>query len=286
MNEMFLVVALDDPIISFTDTFSLFSPLMKNHSESNDLCLCSHLKKPTKFSVFQVTHEKENLSSQYPYVNIKPFLYTYRSDESVLITENFHPKRQLLSSKTKDSTSNLEETNAEKSKIRRRKKPIEDFTDPIVIVQSYDRGLYKPNVGWQFRYRVSRYIDSLRENIREDQKRLQKGLQDIQGKKSQELTGRRKRPTDKPLPSETEQLKKRDERKSEEKRQTSSGQKKKSASHRKSHLEVEEEYIEGEKDLDPELRKINEEGRRVGWTYRYRIRRKLDHLKQIQSGTV
>lgn len=127
-------------------------------------------------------------------------------------------------------------------------------------------------MGWQFRYRVSRYIDSLRENIREDQKRLQKGLQDIQGKKSSDLPGKRKRPT------ETEQQSK--------KRQTPSGQKKKSTSQQKSRVEVEEEYIEGEKDLDPELRKINEEGRRVGWTYRYRIRRKLDHLKQIQAGTV
>lgn len=215
--------------------------------------------------------KKENLSSQYPYVNIVPFLYTYRSDESVLLTETFHPKRQLLSSKTKDTAS------VEKLQTRRRKKSAEDFTDPIVIVQSYDRGKYKPQVGWQFRYRVSRYIDSLRENIREDQQRLRVGLQDIQGKKSQEFGGKRKRPTDKTLSPDIDLL---------EKRQTRVESKKKSTSHRQSRVEVEEELLEGEKDLDPELRKINDEGRRVGWTYRYRIRRKLDHLKQIQTGRV
>jgi hypothetical protein len=45
-----------------------------------------------------------------------------------------------------------------------------------------------------------------------------------------------------------------------------------------------DECIEWEYDIDPELRKISEEGRRVGWAYRYRIRRKLDELKQIQAG--
>ncbi len=39
-----------------------------------------------------------------------------------------------------------------------------------------------------------------------------------------------------------------------------------------------------EEDLDPELSKINDEGRRIGWEYRYRIRRKLDHLKRQQLG--
>jgi hypothetical protein len=29
---------------------------------------------------------------------------------------------------------------------------------------------------------------------------------------------------------------------------------------------------------------VNDEGRRVGWAYRYRIRRKLDDLKQQQAG--
>lgn len=45
-----------------------------------------------------------------------------------------------------------------------------------------------------------------------------------------------------------------------------------------------DECIEWEFDLDPELRKISEEGKRVGWAYRYRIRRKLDELKQRQAG--
>lgn len=45
-----------------------------------------------------------------------------------------------------------------------------------------------------------------------------------------------------------------------------------------------DDCLEWENDLDPELRKINDEGRRVGWAYRYRIRRKLDHLKQQQAG--
>ena len=39
-----------------------------------------------------------------------------------------------------------------------------------------------------------------------------------------------------------------------------------------------------EKDLDPELRQISDEGRRVGWTYRYRVRQKLDHLKRQRAG--
>jgi hypothetical protein len=51
-------------------------------------------------------------------------------------------------------------------------------------------------------------------------------------------------------------------------------------------LDENDECIEWEydADLDPELRKIGEEGKRVGWAYRYRIRRKLDELKQIQTG--
>jgi hypothetical protein len=47
---------------------------------------------------------------------------------------------------------------------------------------------------------------------------------------------------------------------------------------------VDDECLEWEFDLDPELRKISEEGKRVGWDYRYRIRRKLDELKQKQAG--
>jgi hypothetical protein len=45
-----------------------------------------------------------------------------------------------------------------------------------------------------------------------------------------------------------------------------------------------DECVEWEFDIDPELRKIGEEGRRVGWDYRYRIRRKLDELKKIEAG--
>lgn len=46
-----------------------------------------------------------------------------------------------------------------------------------------------------------------------------------------------------------------------------------------------DECVEWEYDhLDPELRKISEEGKRVGWAYRYRIRRKLDFLKKQQEG--
>lgn len=37
-------------------------------------------------------------------------------------------------------------------------------------------------------------------------------------------------------------------------------------------------------DLDPELRQISNEGRRVGWAYRYRVRQKLDHLKRQRTG--
>jgi hypothetical protein len=69
-----------------------------------------------------------------------------------------------------------------------------------------------------------------------------------------------------------------------EKREARLQQKKKSSSHSKSQTDVNDEPIEGEKDLDPELRKVNDEGRRVGWAYRYRIRRKLDDLKQQQAG--
>src|SRR5690348_11626283 len=45
-----------------------------------------------------------------------------------------------------------------------------------------------------------------------------------------------------------------------------------------------DECLEWEYDIDPELRKVSEEGKRVGWAYRYRIRRKLDALKQKQAG--
>ena len=45
-----------------------------------------------------------------------------------------------------------------------------------------------------------------------------------------------------------------------------------------------DDCLEWENDLDPELRKIGEEGRRVGWNYRYRIRRRLDELKRRKEG--
>ena len=93
----------------------------------------------------------------------------------------------------------------DKSGERRRTKSYEEITDPVEIVRSYDRGLFKPRVGWQFRYRVSRYIDTLRANIREDQERLKLGLETIKRKTPQELSGRRKRVLDKPLVSETEE---------------------------------------------------------------------------------
>ena len=41
--------------------------------------------------------------------------------------------------------------------------------------------------------------------------------------------------------------------------------------------------VENEEELDSELRKVSAEGRRVGWAYRYRIRRKLDDLKRQQA---
>lgn len=90
-------------------------------------------------------------------------------------------------------------------------KSLEESTDPILIVQSYDRGIFKPRVGWQFRYRVSRYIDSLRQNIREDQERLKLGLQAIKRKTPQEISGKRKRVLDKPVASSEDELKKQED---------------------------------------------------------------------------
>jgi hypothetical protein len=68
-----------------------------------------------------------------------------------------------------------------------------------------------------------------------------------------------------------------------EKRKARLDQKKKPSSVLKPIAE-DEDCLEWEYDLDPELRKINEEGKRVGWAYRYRIRRKLDELKQKRKG--
>jgi len=104
-----------------------------------------------------------------------------------------------------------DENDRHKKNARRRMKSFDELTDPIAIVQSYDHGLYKPRVGWQFRYRVSRYIDSLREDIHEDQQRLKIGLQAIKRKTPQELSGRRKRVLDKPFPPDSDELKKQKE---------------------------------------------------------------------------
>jgi hypothetical protein len=142
----------------------------------------------------------------------------------VSITQDFVPKRQLLSTKKntkkekekekkkeededEDEATTDDENDVEKVNERRRIKSYEELTDPVEIVRSYERGLFKPRVGWQFRYRVSRYIDSLRNNIREDQERLKLGLEAIKRKTPQELSGRRKRVLDKPFaPDEAEQV--------------------------------------------------------------------------------
>ena len=112
--------------------------------------------------------------------------------------------------KSGESTDDDDDDN-EKSSERRRLKSLDELTDPVAIVRSYDRGLFKPRVGWQFRYRVSRYVDLLRENIREDQQRLKQGLQAIKRKTPQELSGRRKRVLDKPFAASQDESKKTDE---------------------------------------------------------------------------
>lgn len=45
-------------------------------------------------------------------------------------------------------------------------KSFDHLTDPIAIVRAYEEHGYKPRVGWQYRYRVSAYIEALREEIR------------------------------------------------------------------------------------------------------------------------
>ncbi len=70
----------------------------------------------------------------------------------------------------------------------------------------------------------------------------------------------------------------------EEKRKALLEGKKKQQSLSKPPYTKDDQRIAGENNLDPELRKINDKGRRVGWSYRYRIRRKLDHLKRQQIG--
>jgi hypothetical protein len=139
------------------------------------------------------------------------YVYMLRSNQDIVktvsIIEDFVPKRQLLATKksVKIEDNTDDESDIEKMNERRRIKSYEELTDPIEIVRSYDRGLFKPRVGWQFRYRVSRYIDTLRDNIREDQERLKLGLEAIKRKTPQELSGRRKRVLDKPFATEKEE---------------------------------------------------------------------------------
>jgi hypothetical protein len=70
----------------------------------------------------------------------------------------------------------------------------------------------------------------------------------------------------------------------EEKRKARTEQKRKPHGGHGKPADDDDECVEWEYDMDPELRKIGEEGKRVGWAYRYRIRRKLDELKQKQAG--
>lgn len=196
----------------------------------------------TTFSVFQVVNRK-NSKNQIPGCKYSPFLYTYRSDQNIIdtvtITTNFVPKRRLLASKT-----------STKKKTTRSKS-----ADPIAIVHTHDQEASKPHVGWQFRYRISRYMDSLRENIHKDQERLKSSLQAMKHQR-----GVQSHPEEKP--NVVQEVKK------------------------KSSIEtnVNKKLTRKDENLDLELAQISEEGRRVGWAYRYRIRRKLDHLKQIQAG--
>jgi len=70
----------------------------------------------------------------------------------------------------------------------------------------------------------------------------------------------------------------------EEKSKARREQKKKQSSLSKTRHNDNNKSMERDNELDPDLRRINNEGRRVGWAYRYRIRRKLDDLKRQQEG--
>ena len=72
----------------------------------------------------------------------------------------------------------------------------------------------------------------------------------------------------------------------EEKRKARLGQKGKGGGGAGKPADDDDECIEWEHDLDPELRKVSDEGKRVGWAYRYRVRRKLDDLKRRQAGKI
>ncbi|CAF3661360.1 unnamed protein product [Adineta steineri] len=247
---------------------------------------------------------------------------------TVTIIENFVPKRSLLSSKTKhkveedhsdDDENDHHHHHHHKANTRREKKSFDELTDPVAIVDSYERGLFKPRVGYQFRYRVSNYINSLRENIREDQERLKLGLQAIKRKTPQELNGRSKRVLDKPSVSNSEELKKQEETlaKQQVDNRPKAGWAYRYRISRMNEAKLRGEYIdpveekhkvlphdekikhtdhkksrhhdtkstERENGLDPELSQISEEGRRVGWAFRYRVRQKLDFLKKQYAET-
>ena len=144
---------------------------------------------------------------------------------------SFVPKRQLLTTKSK-ATHDIDVDKKKKDK----------HVDPIAIVPSDEQDSQKPRVGWEFRYRVSKYMDSFQASINADQERLKSDLHKV----------KQKRKVAKSSVSQT----------------------------------VDNEQLQAQQDaaLDPELAQINDEGRKVGWDYRYRIRRKLDHLKAIEAG--
>jgi hypothetical protein len=115
---------------------------------------------PTIFSVFQVDINKKENKINCPVCKYSSFLYAYRSEHDIVneiaTNQALIPKRRLLASK-------VDHQHVETTNEHHRSKLSDDITDPIVIVSSYDRHSSKARrVGWQFRYRVSRYIDSLR----------------------------------------------------------------------------------------------------------------------------
>ena len=124
--------------------------------------------------------------------------------------ERFFSKRQLLLSKKEDKSKkhvNDDENNSDKMYKLRRMKSSEGRTDPLIIIEAHDRSLRKPRVGWQFHYRISHYINSLRGDIREDQERLNLGLQTIKHRTPQELNDRRKHISDQVFASSSNKLK-------------------------------------------------------------------------------
>ncbi|CAF1017570.1 unnamed protein product [Didymodactylos carnosus] len=255
-----------------------------------------------------------------------PIVKTDEKVNSVLITEGFVPKttiieldnlfmkRQLLAKQRvireeqeDEETDDEEEINQDEeeednSLQQNTKEPLE----PQDIVRSYENGLYKPRVGWQFRYRISRYIDSLRENIREDRERLKQGLKNIERKTTEEFSDRKnirktkvKSIDDKILKEETKEatvkpnvgfryryrVSKMLEAKrngdyiddAEEKRKA---RQKNNLEHNQDVLKKKDVNIESKNDMDQNLEKLKKEEKDVGWKYRYRIRQKLTELKR------